>query len=64
MLQTRVTFSMRSKRNMQWSERTYYEMRLIQAYQLTFAKRVRPAFEFQTRLTRTVAENPLEMADY
>jgi len=35
-----------------------------QTYQLTRARRVRPAFESQTRLTRSVAENPLEMVDW
>jgi len=32
-------------------------------YQLTGARRVRPAVASQTGLTRTVAENPLEVAD-
>jgi len=32
----------------------------MQTCQLTRPKRVRPAFEFQARLTRTVAENPLK----
>jgi len=36
---------------------------LTQTCQLTYAKQVRPAFESQTRLTHTVAENPLAMAD-
>jgi len=31
--------------------------------QLTRTRRVRPAVEYQTRLTCTVAENPLETAD-
>jgi len=39
-------------------------LKIAQAYQQTLARRVRPAFESQTRLTRTVAENRLEMADY
>ena len=34
---------------------------LYQTCHLTRAKRVRPTSEFQTRLTRTVDENPLEI---
>jgi len=35
----------------------------VQTCQLTRTRRVKPAIESQTRLTRAVAENPLEMAD-
>jgi len=35
-------------------------LRHVQTCQLTRAKRVRPASKFQTHLTRTVDENPLE----
>jgi len=35
-------------------------MLVLQTCQLTSAEQVRPASEFQTRLTRTVDENPLE----
>ena len=36
---------------------------VCQTCQLIRARRVKPAFESQTRLTRAVAENPPEMAD-